>query len=274
MRHKKNIILLIVLISFVVKISGQNYRLPDWNKTTYKETIRPLRLTILSAKPVKIETKLILYNNNKFTKSYTVYGNQISLSMFGYKLTPEVEVIDSGYYFSSSDTLNLKFSDSTLVYIKNKRKLVNIGNRKKLKLENPTRLGVGLYYGSFDFGVSMRADIFLFEKKNLYLGFNTGVFITNLTFGASVGYQFKSFISEVEFSYLTYPKVNQNNEIPWVFSINPKIGFNYHGLFIKASPSFILNKKTDNTLYKIDLKNIPIKLELGYFFKFGTFDNF
>lgn len=223
---------------------------------------------MLSDKPIKIETKLVLFNNNKFTNNYTVYDNQITLSMFGYKLSPEIEIIDSGYYFSSSDTLNLKYSDSTSTYIKKKRKLININNRNKLKQETPIRLGMGLYYGPFDFGFTINSDIFLFEKTNLYCSFNAGLFITNVTFGTSIGYQFKFFISEVEFNYLTYPKVNSNNEIPWVFSINPKIGFNFHGIFIKASPCFVLNKKTDNTLYKLETNNMPIKLEFGYFFKF------
>lgn len=259
-------ILAILLIS--LNIFGQSNTLPNWNYELYKSTERPFRWTLLSNKPIKIETKLYLNNsNNTFKYNHTVYGLNYSPSLFysNSKLAPLDEINDSGSYTKSLDLLTLGFKDTNLIYKIRENQLVYPSNKqyKNLKYQFPHRTGFAFCYGSYGLALAFNVDYFLVKGKNVFFSLNADAFFNNFAIGTSIGYQYKSFITQLEID-----GVSLHNSFN--IQVNPKIGFEANGLFLKVGPCIIPNyENKNNTSGSKDTYN-PFKIECGYYFKLDS----
>ena len=263
---KRFVLILFLLIRFGY-FYGQDNRMPNWDKTLYKWKKRPFRWSVFSHKPSKIETELLLNNNNEFKFQHTIYSSNYSFNLFTFELVPLEQSSDSGVYHWSGDTLELTFLDSSKLYYKKRSKLIPLGTdaKNKLTYSIPSRFGIGVHYGPKAIAVSMNSDFFPFHKKSIFLGVEAGLFINHLNIGMHIGFQKKNFLPQVGFDYSIYG----NNDF---FSVNPKIGFMKYGLYFKTGPSIVMNRGL-NDIINVDFVQIfgvPWNFEIGYCFKINA----
>lgn len=262
---------IIILISFLLPCFNycfsQDNRLPNWDETLYKWQKRPLRWTVFSDKPSKIETELLLSKNNEFKFQHSVYSPNYSFKLFKVELMPLEQYRDSGAYQWSGDTLELSFKDSSKLYCKKGLKLIPLetDTKNKLTYSIPRRFGIGIHYGPEAIAVSMNTEFFPFNQKDLYLGIEAGLFISHLNIGIHFGCQKKFFLSQIDLDYSIYG----NNDF---FSVNPKIGMMKYGFYFKTGPSFLINENLKNIIDIdfVQIFGVPLNFEIGYCFKINS----
>lgn len=260
----QRIILISILLSCFDYSYGQDNRLPNWDQTLYTWKKRPLRWTVFSDKPSKIETEILLSNNNQFKFQHTVYSPNYSLNFFKVELVPTLQHNESGAYQWSGDTLELSFLDSSILYYKKGSKLIPLGTdtKNKLTYSIPRRLGIGVHFGPEAIAFSINSEFFPFKNKNIYLGIEAGLFIAHLNIGMHIGLQRKLFLSQVDLDYSLYGD-------DYFFSVNPKIGLMKYGFYFKTGPSFSPNNIIDNELF-VQVFDVPLNFEIGYCFKINS----
>jgi hypothetical protein len=263
----KKFILISFLLSSINHCYSQDNRLPNWNQALFKWEKRPIRWTIFSNKPSKIETQVLLNNNNEFKFQHTVYSPNYSFNLFKIELVPLEQYSDSGAYHWSGDTLELSFIDSSKLYFKKGSNLIPLGtdNKTKLTYSIPRRFSIGVHYGPEAIAPSINTEFFPIKNKNVYFGIEAGLFIAHLNFGIHFGLQRSFFLAQIDLDYSIY---GDNSFI----SVNPKVGLMKYGLYFKTGPSLLpfkeLNKNIEIEFPR--LYGVPLNFEIGYCFKINS----
>lgn len=258
----------------VFNVAGQLNRLPNWNETIYRWHSSRIfsYLSLFDGQPQRIERNLILKPDNIFSYDYIIYRPQLNWFL-GIEAVSDTVQVDFGKYSYKNDTLKLTIRDSMSTYLIKNNTLVSTEFRKlKLHYQMPFRIGFGLNYGSdlFDLDLTLHIDMFPIKGQNIILGFTGGMFIGNFTLGTSLGYQYKFLIGQLAFNYRSYPMPVPMPEPIYSFTINPKIGIELGGLYIKAGPDICLNKDPFPEEWHLKVLNVPVKVEIGYFIKLNN----
>jgi hypothetical protein len=255
-------------------VAGQLNRLPNWNQTSYLWHTDRFYMygSFFNDKPKRVERNLILNQDSSFSYNYTTYRYNYDLFR-GIRLYPDVSLYNRGKYSIKNDTLVLTYRDSVSIYLLKNNTVSPLENKRiKYHYQMPFRVGFGLNYGSdlFDLDMTFHVDMFPFKGQNILVGLTGGMFIGNLTVGASLGYQYKFLIGQLAFNYRNYPMPYPISEPIYSFTINPKIGIEFGGVFIKAGPDICLNEDPFPEEWHLKVLNVPVKVEVGYFLKFNN----
>jgi hypothetical protein len=249
----------IVLLSSL-EVFSQGNRLPDWSISEYAWVKTPFRWTMFSNKPFRIEKKLYLNHSDSTYRLVKQRFTSINSSFLrGFSFGSTVDYEFSGRYFLAVDTLKLYDKGNLLEELSAERKhFVSIEGDRELKLRysHPIRFSISMHYALPILPYSINGEVFLRNKAS-FVGFNTSFFIHYLTVGGYFGLQKNSFISQIGMNHTS--TIGGFN----FFTISPKIGVVFKGVFLKVGSAILLDYK-----YVDSFK--AINIELGYYFNFSN----